>query len=111
MFPQITLVLFLWQLHIELLHQQDVSKHVTAAARFAANDLPDFIDECKVVYLPEMGHLMVIKKWEPDCDPEQLESLGYQFMVLKNSTTFFHLNNLNFSLRLVECSITRILFA
>ncbi|KAH1009656.1 hypothetical protein HUJ04_001983 [Dendroctonus ponderosae] len=67
-------------LDAKLLHQQDVSKHVTAAARFAANDLPDFIDECKVVYLPEMGHLMVIKRWEPDCDPEQLESLGYQFM-------------------------------
>lgn len=66
---------------LELLHQQDVKKHVTAAARFAVNELPDYINECKVVYLPEMGHLMAIKEWEPNSDPQQLQYLGYQFMV------------------------------
>lgn len=56
---------------------------MTAAARFAANDLPDFLNECAVVYLPEMGHLIAIKEWEPDCNPEQLQDLGFQFMVGK----------------------------
>ncbi|KAL1490889.1 hypothetical protein ABEB36_011567 [Hypothenemus hampei] len=67
-------------LDAKLLRQQDLAKHLTAAARLAINDLPDYINECKVLYLPEMGHLMVIKEWEPNCTPEQLEYLGYKFM-------------------------------
>ncbi|KAJ8964564.1 hypothetical protein NQ314_004868 [Rhamnusium bicolor] len=64
----------------EKLRQQDIAKDVTAAARFTANDLPDFLNECSVVYLPEMGHLIAIKEWEPNCNPEQLQDLGFQFM-------------------------------
>lgn len=68
-------------LTIEKLRQQDIAKDVTAAARLAANNLPNFINECAVVYLPEMGHLIAIKKWEPNCTPEQLHDFGFQFMV------------------------------
>lgn len=65
----------------EKLRQQDISKDVTAAARLAADNLPDFLEECAVVYLPEMGHLIVIKEWDPNCVPEELEYLGFKFVV------------------------------
>ncbi|KAJ8918621.1 hypothetical protein NQ315_013127 [Exocentrus adspersus] len=71
------------------LRQQDIAKDVTAAARFAANDLPDFLNECAVVYLPEMGHLIAIKEWEPDCNPEQLQDLGFQFMFTLRNTIHY----------------------
>lgn len=66
---------------LEKLRQQDIAKDVAAAARLAANNLPDFLEECAIVYLPEMGHLIAIKKWEPDCNPEDLEHVGYKFLV------------------------------
>ncbi|CAG9863939.1 unnamed protein product [Phyllotreta striolata] len=62
------------------LRRQDITNDVMAAARFAADNLPDFLDECSVVYIPEMGHLLSIKEWETDCSPEDLEHLGFQFM-------------------------------
>ncbi|XP_030754739.1 mutS protein homolog 5-like [Sitophilus oryzae] len=65
-------------LDAKLLRRQDISKHVNAAARCALNDLPQFVSECKVVYLPEMGHLVAIKEWEPNCDQSAFQDLGYQ---------------------------------
>nr|XP_023023464.1 mutS protein homolog 5-like isoform X1 [Leptinotarsa decemlineata] len=62
------------------LRQQDIAKDITAAARFAANNLPEFLEECAVIYLPEMGHLIGIHEWEPGCNPEELQDLGFQFM-------------------------------
>lgn len=66
---------------LEKLRRQDIINDVMAAARFAAENLPDFLDECSVVYIPEMGHLLAIKEWEPDCIPEDLQHLGFQFVV------------------------------
>uniref|UniRef100_A0A6P7FG07 Uncharacterized protein LOC114327691 n=1 Tax=Diabrotica virgifera virgifera TaxID=50390 RepID=A0A6P7FG07_DIAVI len=62
------------------LRRQGIMNDVMAAARFAADNLPDFLDECSVVYLPEMGHLLAIKEWKPDCQPEDLQNLGFQFV-------------------------------
>ncbi|XP_044754707.1 mutS protein homolog 5-like [Coccinella septempunctata] len=62
------------------LQRQDIAKHVTAAARIAVEELPDFLTECAVVYLPEMGHLVAVKEWEPNCNPEELGTIGYKFM-------------------------------
>lgn len=52
-----------------------------AAARIAAEGLPDFLYGCAIVYLPEMGHLIAIKEWEPNCNPDELLQFGYHFMV------------------------------
>nr|CAH7759268.1 unnamed protein product [Callosobruchus chinensis] len=71
------------------LRRQDIAKSVTAAARFAANDLPDFLDECCVVYLPEMGHLISVKEWEPDCNPDELAHLGFRFMFSLRGTIHY----------------------
>ncbi|KAJ8986006.1 hypothetical protein NQ317_013890 [Molorchus minor] len=71
------------------LRQQGIAKDVTAAARFAANNLPEFLNECAVVYLPEMGHLIAIKEWEPGCDPDQLQDLGFQFMFTLRGTIHY----------------------
>ncbi|KAF7272026.1 hypothetical protein GWI33_015165 [Rhynchophorus ferrugineus] len=69
-----------YDLDAKLLRQQDIAKHVSAAARCAVNDLPDFVNECQVIYLPEMGHHVAIREWEPNCNINAFEDLGYQFM-------------------------------
>ncbi|XP_066253416.1 mutS protein homolog 5-like [Euwallacea similis] len=68
------------RLDAKLLLQQDLAKHLTAAARMTVNNLPNYISECKVVFLPEMGHLIAIKEWGVDCDPEDLQRFDYKFM-------------------------------
>ncbi|XP_057669997.1 mutS protein homolog 5-like [Diorhabda carinulata] len=67
-------------LDAKMLRRQDIINDVMAAARFAAENLPDFLDECSVVYLPEMGHLLAVKEWEKDCNPEDLQYLDFRFM-------------------------------
>lgn len=89
----------IYPLIIEKLRQKDISKNVTAAARLAADNLPSFLEECAVVYLPEMGHLISIKEWEEDCNPEALDYLGFKFVV--STVNYFQVsfdNFLNFSL-------------
>jgi len=66
---------------LEKLRRQDVGKHLTAAANISVNQLPQFVDECSIVYIPEMGHLLAIKKTEQNSDPFGLDYLGFQFMV------------------------------
>ncbi|CAH0555687.1 unnamed protein product [Brassicogethes aeneus] len=73
------------------LRQKDISKNINVAARIVVEELPDFITECSIVYLPEMGHHIAINEWEPDCIPEQLEEFGYQF-VFKISDTIHYKN-------------------
>ncbi|CAH1118956.1 unnamed protein product [Phaedon cochleariae] len=71
------------------LRQQDIAKDITAAARFAANNLPEFLDECAVIYLPEMGHLIGVKEWSQGCAPEDLEHLGFNFMFTIGGTIHY----------------------
>ncbi|KAJ8952800.1 hypothetical protein NQ318_008117 [Aromia moschata] len=71
------------------LRQQGMAKDLTAAARFSADNLPDFLNECAMVYLPEIGHLIAIKEWESHCDPEQLKDLDFQFMFTLRGTIHY----------------------
>lgn len=70
---------------LEKIRRQDIGKHLTAAADFALKQLPHYFTECSVVYVPEMGHLVVVKEQEPDEDTgelsNELQELGFQFMV------------------------------
>ncbi|RZC42494.1 mutS protein 5-like [Asbolus verrucosus] len=71
------------------LRRQDIAKHVTAAAKIAVDQLPNYLHECAIVYLPEMGHLIAIKEWEPNCNPEELKELGFQFMFTLRGTIHY----------------------
>lgn len=62
---------------------QDIAKNVTAAANFAVDNLPSYIDSCMVVHVPEMGYLVAIKEWETNCNKEELTEFGFLFMVFK----------------------------
>lgn len=67
---------------IEKLKRQDIGEHLTAAANFTINQLPDILTECTIAFIPEMGHLLVTKKNDQIPDPNQLEYLGFQFLVI-----------------------------
>ncbi|EFA10321.2 mutS protein homolog 5 isoform X2 [Tribolium castaneum] len=71
------------------LRRQDIAQHVRAAAGVAAEQLPDYLNECSIVYLPEMGHLVAINEWKPNCDPEELKDLGFQFMFTLRGTIHY----------------------
>lgn len=60
---------------------QEIGDHLTAAVNFTINQLPEVLTECTLVYIPEMGHLLVTKKNDRLTEPNQLEHLGFQFMV------------------------------
>ncbi|KAF5275985.1 hypothetical protein FQA39_LY00781 [Lamprigera yunnana] len=67
------------ELDSKQLKKQDIAKNVTAAAQIAVNQLPEYLNECSVVYVPEMGHYVSIIKWEPNCNQYALENHGFQF--------------------------------
>ncbi|KRT79766.1 hypothetical protein AMK59_7386, partial [Oryctes borbonicus] len=69
------------ELDAKKMKRQDMGEHLTAAAKFTINQLPDTLSECTVAYIPEMGHLLVTKKNDQISEPNQLEHLGFQFMV------------------------------
>ncbi|CAH2011861.1 unnamed protein product [Acanthoscelides obtectus] len=71
------------------LRRQDIAKSVTAAARFAVDDLPPFLNKCCVVYLPEMGHLISVKEWKPNCNPDELAHLHFRFMFSLRGTIHY----------------------
>lgn len=66
---------------LEKLQRQDIGKHLTAAADFVLTELPQYVTECCVVYVPEIGHLIVVKAEEPQTENTELQELGFQFMV------------------------------
>lgn len=72
------------QLDAKKLKLQDIVKNVTTAANIAVDNLPNYIDSCTVVHVPEVGYLVSIEEWEPNCNIEQFSDLGYQFMVMSN---------------------------
>ncbi|KAB0802504.1 hypothetical protein PPYR_04690 [Photinus pyralis] len=71
------------------LQKCDISKNATAAARIVLNQLPQFIDGCSVVYMPELGHFVVIKEWEANCDKKELEEHGLQFVFELNQSLHY----------------------
>lgn len=72
---------FIYIFFLEKLRRQDIGKHLNAAANFVLKQLPHYVTECCVVYVPEMGHLIVVKLQEPQVEDDELKELGFQFMV------------------------------
>lgn len=81
----------------EKLRRKDIGKHITRAALFAVDQLPPYIDECSIIFVPEMGHLIAIKEWEEDCNPDDLKDLDFKFMVkdplIKSIPKIKYINN------------------
>lgn len=91
------------QLFVEKLRRNDISKSVNVAARIVVDELPDYIGECTVIYLPEMGHLIAIKEWQDDCDPNVLQQMGYQFVVLIQLIMSWIISYTQFKLNTFSC--------
>jgi len=52
------------------------------------NSLPDFVQQCSVVYIPEVGYLLAISVWEEDLNMEDLELEGLDYKVSLLLTLF-----------------------
>ncbi|KAK5650830.1 hypothetical protein RI129_001859 [Pyrocoelia pectoralis] len=73
----------------KVLKKRDIAKNATAAAHIALNQLPDFVTECSVVYLPELGHFVVIKEWDTDCNRNELEEYDFHFVFELNGSLHY----------------------
>ncbi|XP_022918563.2 mutS protein homolog 5-like [Onthophagus taurus] len=60
--------------------RHEMGKNIRTAANFTLDQLPDCFDQCTVIYIPEMGHLIAVKKTEFNKNPIQLEHLGFEFI-------------------------------
>lgn len=43
--------------------------------------LPDFVNQCSVVYIPEVGYLLSVTLWGENLQPEDLEIPGLEYKV------------------------------
>lgn len=65
----------------EKLTKNDIEKHLNPAAQVVVAQLPSQVNSCFMQYLPELGHVVGVKKWDSQCDPQELKANGFQFLV------------------------------
>lgn len=54
---------------------------MSSTAKFELKKLPDFIDECTMVYLPNLGYLLGIKAWKENLTKHEKSLPNLKFMV------------------------------
>lgn len=65
-----------------------IQNRLVAAARIVVNHLPPQLEECTVSFVPDMGHIISVRKWSPKCTPEELLPYGCYFLF--ESSSIFH---------------------
>lgn len=85
---------------VEKVQLQDISKQVTGASNFLVDRLPDYVEECRIVLIPNVGHTITIRQWDVNCDPEQLAPYDLSYMVSCSNIKYLSVNqgSLQFSL-------------
>ncbi|XP_017784719.1 PREDICTED: mutS protein homolog 5-like [Nicrophorus vespilloides] len=71
--------------------KEDIFKRVTVAANIVVDQLPAFLKECVVCFIPDMGHVVAVKKWDQNCDPRSMHEFGFQYMFELNDN--YHYKN------------------
>lgn len=54
---------------------------MSETAKVELSRLPDFIEECSMLYMPHLGYLLGVKAWEENLTMEQKELPNMKFMV------------------------------
>lgn len=54
---------------------------MSSTAQYELEKLPQFIEECTMVYLPNLGYLLGVKSWAPNLTREAKELENLKFMV------------------------------
>ncbi|XP_034246125.1 mutS protein homolog 5-like [Thrips palmi] len=52
-------------------------------------DLPDYIPECSVTFLPEIGFLLSIAEWKNDLSVEEMHLPGFKYKFTANNTIYY----------------------
>lgn len=72
--------------HINLLSEKQTmsSLHglMTETARQELRRLPEFVQECSMLYMPHLGYLLGVKEWAPNLTMMQKELPDMKFMVI-----------------------------
>lgn len=54
---------------------------MTTLAEEELDSLPEYIKECSILYIPEIGYLLAIPFWKDEISDEELQLEGLDFMV------------------------------
>lgn len=66
----------------------NLSQVMAQVAEQELQQLPEFIESCSMVYIPEVGYLLGLPHWDVNLSDEQLKSLpNLQFMVVCSTCT------------------------
>ncbi|PSN55908.1 hypothetical protein C0J52_00468 [Blattella germanica] len=57
-----------------------IPKLMTSVAHQELNNLPSFVNECSLVYIPEIGYLLAIFAWKENMSVEEWDIPGIEFM-------------------------------
>ncbi|XP_049816489.1 mutS protein homolog 5-like [Schistocerca nitens] len=53
---------------------------MTTMAQEELDDLPDYVKECSVIYIPEIGYLLAIPVWKEEINDDEIKIPGLEFM-------------------------------
>lgn len=59
---------------------------MSETAKVELSRLPEFIEECSMLYMPHLGYLLGVKAWADNLTMEQKELPNMKFMVRKPSS-------------------------
>lgn len=57
---------------------------MSETAKVELSRLPEFIEECSMLYMPHLGYLLGVKAWADHLTMEQKDLPNMKFMVLQN---------------------------
>lgn len=59
----------------------EIKNKLNAAVGFEINNLPDYVKECSLAYIPQVGYDVLVKVWSCDAQYQDLEEYGYRHLV------------------------------
>lgn len=58
-------------------------------AQLELEDLPEYVEECAVYYLPELGYLLAAKAWKEDTDASEYYLPNLEFKFAANGLVYY----------------------
>ncbi|GLV35982.1 spellchecker1 [Carabus blaptoides fortunei] len=68
------------QLDMKKLYSSEVKEKINSAAAFEIYNLPEFIRDCSILYVPQIGYLVAVEKWCDNAVPADVEKYGFRHM-------------------------------
>lgn len=62
-------------------HAEKVFTVTSQVAQKEIENLPSYIESCRIIYVPEIGYLLTVKQWQDNLTQDEIAFPGFEFKV------------------------------